>query len=634
MWKIARWPLVSAASVLLALPLGAQDALSISPEQCVVRIGDDVGWAARELSERDWRPASEWTGDPSPQAHFWLRCRLNPAKLAPAIQPVLQVNDDAAYEIYLNGEPIGSSGDVVTGSHTVGLANQYVSPLFAQKQPLVLAVRLTFSPTQYGQELLPWIQLGDADLLRGMYAAQVVHAIRARWIVWVCYAVIAAAGMFFLALYFFDRSQRVLLWASLTWLCVALIRFRDLLVAASIPFLSRLGYVLYSVGNLEAIFYVLFFFALTRRPVNRFFKVIVVVLTVQGIGQVIASFLPLQPSMTWRYWLDTSPLVNSFMMPIFVLGSFAPLVVFWPLQKLPRGQLALYFVCAFWMGMETLYIGAQIPWLHFSLLFFLSFQSIRSVSIAGVVVAMTLLLIQRIRQTDRERASLAAEMRAAQEIQRILVPQRIESAPGFEVEAVFLPAQEVGGDFYRFRVLEDGTQWMLLGDVSGKGVAAGMTGAMLLGACEGHAGDSPAVLLEHLNRVLCNSHVGGFATCLCARIEQDGTVVLANAGHLAPYLDRKEIRLENGLPLGLTPDASYLEESLRLASGDALTFLSDGVVEAQDASGELFGFDRTQALSSKPASEIAEAAQRFGQLDDITVLRVSFAATPALALDA
>jgi serine phosphatase RsbU (regulator of sigma subunit) len=287
------------------------------------------------------------------------------------------------------------------------------------------------------------------------------------------------------------------------------------------------------------------------------------------------------------------------------------------------------------MGMDVLYLGVQFPWLRFGTYFFLSLQSVRSVSIAAVVVAMTVLLIQRIRNTNRERAALSAEMRAAQEIQRILVPQRIESAPGFEVEAVFLPAQEVGGDFYRFRVLEDGTQWMLLGDVSGKGVAAGMTGAMLLGACEGHTGDSPAVLLEHLNRVLCNSHVGGFATCLCARIEQDGTVVLANAGHLAPYLDRREIRLENGLPLGLTPDVSYLEESLQLASGDALTFLSDGVVEAQDASGELFGFDRTQALSGKPAAEIADVAQRFGQLDDITVLRVSFAAvSPALALDA
>ena len=631
MWKVGGLLLVITVS---ACALSAQDALSIAPEQCVFRTGDDVRWAARELDETGWLPASEWTGDPSTQAHFWLRCRLNPAKLAPTVHPVLQVADDASYEIYLNGQRIGLSGNVVTGSHTVGLANQYTSVLLAQRQPLRLAVRLTFAPTQYGEDQLPWILLGDQDLLRGMYSLQVANAFRSRWIVWVCYAVIAAAGLFFLALYFFDRSQRVLLWASLTWLCLALLRFRDLLVAGSVPFPSRLEYVLYGLGNLEAVFYIPFFFALARRPMSLFFKALQVIIGVQGIGQIVASLLPLQASVTWRYWLDTSPLVNSFLIPVFVLGSLAPLAAFWPLEKLRRGQMGLYFVCAFWMGMEILYMGSQIPWLHFNFLFFLSFQSVRSLSIAGVVIAMTLLLIQRIRQNNRERAALAAELRSAQEIQRILVPQRIESAPGFDVEAVFLPAQEVGGDFYRFRVLSDGAQWMLLGDVSGKGAAAGMTGAMLLGACEGRTGESPAALLSHLNRVLCESQVGGFATCLCARIAKDGTLVIANAGHLPPYLNQKEIQLESGLPLGMSSKERYVEGSIQLSPGNALTFLSDGVVEAQDACGELFGFERTEALSSKPAAEIAEAAQRFGQKDDITVLRVSFAAIPALAIEA
>jgi phosphoserine phosphatase RsbU/P len=108
-------------------------------------------------------------------------------------------------------------------------------------------------------------------------------------------------------------------------------------------------------------------------------------------------------------------------------------------------------------------------------------------------------------------------------------------------------------------------------------------------------------------------------------------VALANAGHLSPYLDGSEIQLENGLPLGMTAEANYSEESLHLAAGATLTFLSDGVVEAQGASGELFGFDRTQELSGRPAAEIAEAARRFGQRDDITVLRVSFAPVGAFA---
>jgi sigma-B regulation protein RsbU (phosphoserine phosphatase) len=631
-WKISRRLLLPAASAALILPLSAQDAIFLPPSHCVFRAGDDLRWAEVNLDESQWTPASQWIEQPPAEPHFWLRCSLIPAELAPSIHPVLQVAGNAAYEIFLDGRPMAQFGNVNSGSHTVGIVNQYRVPALSQRaRSLELAVRIAYTPTVYGQQALPWILIGDADQMRMSYDAKVWNAVRSHWIVWLCNIIMVAAGLFFFSIYLFDRSQRVLLWASLTWLGLASIRFAEFLVTSSVHFPSRLEYPLYAFGNTEQIFYGLFFFALAGRRVSTLFRALLTVNVVNNILLFIPIFLPLRQSMALRYWVDISPQSQSILVPVQVLIAFAPLAAFWPINKLSRSQLALYFVCSFWMGMDVLYLGVQFPLFHFGTFFFLTFQSVRSIAIAAVVVAMTLLLIQRIRETNRERAALAAEMRAAQEIQRILVPQRIESAPGFEVEAVFLPAQEVGGDFYRFRVLADGTQWMLLGDVSGKGAAAGMTGAMLLGACEGHTADSPAALLGHLNRVLCESQVGGFATCLCARIEPDGTVLIANAGHLAPYLDRKEIQLENGLPLGLMPEANYLEESLHLADGNAITFLSDGVVEAQDSNGELFGFDRTQVLSGKPAAEIAEAAQRFGQRDDITVLRISFAATPAMA---
>jgi hypothetical protein len=616
------------------LSAGAQGTLSVSPSQCVFHTGDDLHWAAANIDETAWRPISDWPEQQSVGPYIWLRCRITPAEWGNSARPLLQVATDAAYEVYLDGELLARFGNLSTGAHTEGIANQYEPPrFFEQGHPLQLAVRFAYMPTVYGQLPQPSILLGDAEQVRSSFDAQTWRAVRSRWIVWLCNSVMAAAGLFFLTLYLFDRSQRLLLWASLTWLSLASIRFSEFMVAASVHFPSRLEYFLYDVGNTNQIFYVLFFFALVRRPVNAFFRALLAIEILNCVLLSLPVILPFYQSVAWRYWIDIAPQSQYIAIPVNVLMAMVPLAAFWPIHKLSRSQLALFVVCSFWMAMEALYQIVQFPGLHFPAFFFLTFQSVRSVSIAAVVVAMTLLLIQRIRQTNRERAALAADMQAAQEIQRILVPQRIESAPGFEVEAVFLPAQEVGGDFYRFRVLKDGTQWMLLGDVSGKGAAAGMTGAMLLGACEGHTEDSPALLLEHLNRVLCASQVGGFATCLCARIRQDGTVVLANAGHLPPYFDCKELRLDNGLPLGLAPDAKYLEESLQLTCGNALTFLSDGVVEAQGASGELFGFDRTQALSGKPAAEIAEAAQRFGQRDDITVLRVSFAATPALALE-
>lgn len=263
----------------------------------------------------------------------------------------------------------------------------------------------------------------------------------------------------------------------------------------------------------------------------------------------------------------------------------------------------------------------QLPLLNANVLdWFLKIQPYRSVAIAAVVVCLTLLLIQRIRSINRERAALQGELEAARQIQQLLVPATLDVAPGWSIEAVFLPAQEVGGDFYRCRVLAGGAQRVLLGDVSGKGAAAAMTAAMLLGAAAGHEGDSPAQLLAHLNRVLLASGVGGFSTCVCADIDAGGTVTLANAGHLAPWRRGEEIPMPPGLPLGVTADAQYIESALQLAPGETLTFLSDGVVEARSTDGELFGFERTRALSTRSAQQIAEEAQRFGQNDDITVL--------------
>ena len=99
---------------------------------------------------------------------------------------------------------------------------------------------------------------------------------------------------------------------------------------------------------------------------------------------------------------------------------------------------------------------------------------------------------------------------------------------------------------------------------------------------------------------------------------------MANAGHLAPYLNGRELTVEGGLPLGIADDASYVETAMRIDAGDTLTFLSDGVVEARNAAGELFGFERTTTISGRSAEQIAGAAQAFGQEDDITVLTLSF----------
>jgi serine phosphatase RsbU (regulator of sigma subunit) len=119
--------------------------------------------------------------------------------------------------------------------------------------------------------------------------------------------------------------------------------------------------------------------------------------------------------------------------------------------------------------------------------------------------------------------------------------------------------------------------------------------------------------------------LGGFATCLCAELTTAGALSVANAGHLAPYRNGKEMEIDSGFPLGIAQEAAFTESSFELAGGDRLTLLSDGVVEARDKTGDLFGFDRVAAISTQSAEIIAKTAQTFGQEDDITVLTLTFA---------
>jgi hypothetical protein len=238
------------------------------------------------------------------------------------------------------------------------------------------------------------------------------------------------------------------------------------------------------------------------------------------------------------------------------------------------------------------------------------------------LLAIAVVMFLRFTRVSREQARSAAELEAAREIQQRLVPAALPEFPGFHFEAAYLPAQEVGGDFYQVIAQQDGYALIVVGDVSGKGLKAAMTGALAIGALRTLADEnlSPGVLLARLNRQMLTTQESGFITCICVRMSPDGAVIMANAGHLSPYRRGEEIELDSGLPLGLTADADYCETLLDLAPGDTLMLLSDGVVEAMDAQHQLFGFERTRAISTQSAHHIAVAAQAFGLEEDITVL--------------
>jgi serine phosphatase RsbU (regulator of sigma subunit) len=203
------------------------------------------------------------------------------------------------------------------------------------------------------------------------------------------------------------------------------------------------------------------------------------------------------------------------------------------------------------------------------------------------------------------------------------------------VETAYHPARTVGGDFFQVIPHPDGSLLVVVGDVSGKGVAAAMLVAVLVGALRTRADETfdPAAILQTLNDRLLGRAGGHFATCVAAYIGVDGTMRIANAGHIPPYRNGVAMEIPGSLPLGITAGAEYDVETVRLGAADRLTFVTDGVLEARNEAGELLGFERLEEISMLPPKAILRAAIAHGQDDDITVVGVRLLARAAQATD-
>jgi serine phosphatase RsbU (regulator of sigma subunit)/CHASE1-domain containing sensor protein len=239
--------------------------------------------------------------------------------------------------------------------------------------------------------------------------------------------------------------------------------------------------------------------------------------------------------------------------------------------------------------------------------------------------------------------SLEQELRVARGIQHALLPKALPELEGWEIASHYRPAREVGGDFYDFLRLEDGRVGFVIGDVSGKGIAAALVMAntqSVLRAVAHRGGIAPEQVLAEANEVLCAyiPPTNMFVTCFYAILDpESGRLRYANAGHDLPYLQRhgegvRELRV-TGVPLGLMPGMGYEEKETTLKKGDSILFYSDGLVEAHDPKGEMFGFPRLRKLVSADGAGSGEelvdfllkelysfTGQKWAQEDDITLL--------------
>jgi serine phosphatase RsbU (regulator of sigma subunit)/anti-sigma regulatory factor (Ser/Thr protein kinase) len=244
----------------------------------------------------------------------------------------------------------------------------------------------------------------------------------------------------------------------------------------------------------------------------------------------------------------------------------------------------------------------------------------------------------------RERERIEQELRVARVIQETLLPKQVPELPGWHLAADWRPARAVSGDFYDFITFPSGKLGLIMGDVTDKGVPAALVMATTRSVLRSTAERllSPSVVLEQTNNLLCpNIPPNMFVTCLYAVLDpSNGKLQFANAGHNLPYLFNsqgvRELRA-TGMPLGLMPDMVYEEKEADLASGDSLLIYSDGLIEAHNPQGEMFGFPRLRELLAHQPGErgvihllVDQLAEFTGpdweQEDDVTFLTLGRAA--------
>jgi len=254
----------------------------------------------------------------------------------------------------------------------------------------------------------------------------------------------------------------------------------------------------------------------------------------------------------------------------------------------------------------------------------------------------------RLYRETMEKARMEQEMRIAAEIQQALLPKSGRSGAYFRAAAASLPCRSIGGDFYDYVDMNDGSLGFALGDVAGKGPPAALLSAMMQGifAAQAATSDAPSRTITRVNLALYRRGIESrFVTLMYGVLDADGKMVYCNAGHNPPLVispgkgNSGVRRLERGGPIvGLFEAASYEEETVRLAPGDWLVVFSDGISEAMSASGEEYGEARIitcvqrnttldpQRMLEALFMDVRDFARGAAQSDDITAMVLRYGA--------
>jgi hypothetical protein len=610
---------------------------------------DDSGWAEMDLTPppgtADATLGSSgyipgWTdrGFAGYSGYAWYRLTIDVQGADDPLALKMPDNADDAYQVYVDGQQIGTFGKFTPHGVTAysTLPRAFRLPPDIRSGRMTIAIRMWMdsatpfnSPDAGGLHEPP--VLGHASAIAAQIRLDwddVAHGVGSGFLETL---ILLLALLVALSLSWLDRTESAYLWLAFVSLITLLGNAIVLLVnfTASIgqsPSVILIDDILTPIRiGLWVVFWG-YWFRLTR--IRRLHQAVWGLVVLLALGTAL-----LRPPL---YGKVVPVHAAAYLVP-FLLGvklALAALLFWVTYQGIRRHKMEG------WLALPAVLLAAISQYQHelrlihvpteFSLF---GFQiSLGTISTMFSLLLVTLMLSRRFLHSQRRQEQWRLEIRQAQHVQQVLIPENSPTIAGLSIESEYRPAREVGGDFFQIIPLEeDGSALIVVGDVTGKGLQAGMLVALIVGAIRSavqHHSD-PLRVLSALNAELYEREHAS-ATCLILRITADGMVTLANAGHLPPYLNGREMPMEGSLPLGIVSDTQFPVMYFSLKMHDTLMLMSDGIAEAQNEHGLLFGFERIDKMLSSPitAADLATAAQDFGQEDDILVLRIERSSEP------
>ena len=541
------------------------------------QMGDDPHWADPSFDDSNW-PAVTLDKTLSDQGfetyagYAWYRLRIQPQQLHlgslagnALLHLLVTSHSTGQLAVYINGVEVG---------HSRGMTDtprMYESPPFEVTlpqgnagDPMVVAIRSWAAPgVQISHGLLERAEVGTredvADRLALAISRHWDQHVIAEMMVSFLFLGVAILG---LILYLAQRHHSEYLWLALMCLGVAMVGAVELLnQLALIPnsvfeVLSPWTGCIFMAVTVE---FVLRFTGAERRQFARIFQVSVLVLPLLSLLNLQSTYEVLSISeevffcalicvLLFRSWRRGFREAGIMLVPFFLAATASSI-----------DTVLDYLSMKHW-------ISERFASHHFHL-GPIEFNTGLATNMIFLTSLIAVILYRFVRVSQDEQRS-TAEIAAARSVQAMLIPTQLPSNSYFMLESAYVPANGVGGDFFQVLPVEDGSLLIVVGDVSGKGLQAAMNASTLVGAFRNELSHDPATILNHLNHVMFGSgpgldavvakdSVATFATCLCARIYRSGAMDIANAGHLSPYRDGREMEIPPGLPLGVIPEMTY-----------------------------------------------------------------------------